>query len=261
MLPVIVLHHAWDSLQSFKVRMCLAEIAVPWTGHVLSLTNFDHLMPGYLAVNPDGLVPALETAEGVLSESSIINAYLDEAFNSSRLQSGDAFARASIRWWSHHEDTVVHPAIRPPTFNLYIKPILAGMSPEALESRISSHPQPERAAAYRAAVLAPFDGSAVRSAIRSLDRTISRIDAAVAERDWLVGNVFSLADIAMAAMVERLEMLALDGLWQRYPMARAWANRIAERPSFLIARQPVSPDRASPVDAALVARLVAEAIG
>lgn len=258
---MIVLHHAWDSLQSFKVRMCLAEIAVPWTGHVLSLTDFDHLMPGYLAVNPDGLVPALETAEGVLTESSIINAYLDEAFNSSRLQPADAFARARMRWWTHHEDTVVHPAIRPPTFNLYIKPILAGMSAEALENKVSSHPKPERAASYRAAVSAPFDRPAVLHAIQALDCTIVRIDRAVAGRDWLVGNVFSLADIAMAAMVERLEMLALDGLWQRYPMARAWANRIAERPSFLIARQPASPHRPSPVDAGLVAGLVAEAIG
>ena len=258
---MIVLHHAWDSLQSFKVRMCLAEAGMPWTGRVLSLTDFDHLAPAYLAVNPDGLVPAIETEVGVLTESSVINAYLDDAFNASRLQPGDAYGRARIRWWSHHEDTVVHPAIRPPTFNLYIKPKLAGMSSEALETRLSGHPQPERAAAYRAAVLAPFDGPGVSSAIRSLDRTISRIDAATAERDWLVGDAITLADIAMAAMVERLEMLALDCLWEPYPHAHAWARRIAQRPSFRSARQPEQGGSQLLVDPVVVRRLVAEALG
>lgn len=258
---MIVLHHAWDSLQSFKVRMCLAEAGIPWTGRVLSLTDFDHLEPAYLAVNPDGLVPAIEMQEGALTESSVINAYLDDAFNASRLQPGDAYARACIRWWSHHEDTVVHPAIRPPTFNLYIKPKLAGMSSEALEIRLSRHPQPERAAAYRAAVLAPFDGPAVSSAIRSLDRTISRIDTATAGRDWLVGDAITLGDIAMAAMVERLEMLALDCLWEPYPHARDWSRRIAQRPSFLAARQPEQGGSRTPVDPAVVRRLVADALG
>lgn len=258
---MIVLHHAWDSLQSFKVRMCLAEIGIPWEGRALSLTDFDHLAPAYLALNSDGMVPALETVEGVLTESSTINAYLDEAFNSMRLHPGDAFARARMRWWCQHEDTVVHTAIRPPTFNLYIKPILAGLPPEALESRISRHPQPERAAAYRAAASAPLDGAAVISAIRSLDLTISRIDLAVGEGGWLVGGVFSLADIALAAMVERLEMLALDGLWGRYPRANAWAGRIVQRPSFVSARGSKRADGPPPVDPELVRGLIGKALG
>ncbi|EKF18182.1 glutathione S-transferase family protein [Nitratireductor pacificus] len=256
---MIVLHHAWDSLQSFKVRMCLAEIGVPWEGRALSLTDFDHLDPAYLALNPDGLVPALETVEGVLTESSTINAYLDEAFNSSRLQPDDAFARARMRWWCQHEDTVVHPAIRPPTFNLYIKPLLAGLSPEALENLISRHPQPERAATYRAAASAPLDRAAVVLAVRSLDRTMSRIGRTVREGGWLAADAFSLADIAMAAMVERLEMLALGSLWERHSSARAWAERVARRPSFMRAREAGSAGKLSPVDRELVRTLVTEA--
>lgn len=258
---MIVLHHAWDSLQSFKVRMCLAEIGIPWGDHTLNLTEFDHLTPAYLALNPDGLVPALETAEGVLTESSTINAYLDEAFNSMRLQPDDAFARARMRWWCQHEDTVVHPAIRPPTFNLYIKPILAGLSPEVMEQRISRHPHPERAETYRAAASAPVDDAAVIAAFRSLDLTMSRIDLAVEQRRWLAADTFSLADIAMAAMVERIEMLALGSLWERHPDARAWSERVARRPSFKRAREPRSAEKPSPVDQELVRRLMGMAFG
>lgn len=258
---MIVLHHAWDSLQSFKVRMCLAEIGVAWQNRPLSLTDFEHLAPSYLAINPDGLVPALETGEGVVTESSVINAYLDEAFNGGRLQPADAFAKARMRWWCHHEDTVVHPAIRPPTFNLYIKPLLANLSAKALENKVSRHPKPERAEAYRAAAAAPFDREAVVGAIRSLDRTISRIDRAVAAGDWLAGDRFSLADIAMAAMVERLEMLALDGLWNRCPRAQSWARRVADRPSFRRAGEPDSPAGPRVVDRARVLALIEEALG
>ncbi len=205
-------------------------------------------------------MPALETDNGTLAESSIINAYLDEAFNASRLQPDDPFARARMRWWCQYQDTVVHPSIRPPTFNLYIKPLLSTLSPSALEERISRHPQPERAAAYRAAVSAPFDVAAVVAAIRSLDRTMSRIDRAVAETGWLAGEAFTLADIAMASMVDRLQMLLLGDLWDRHPHARDWSLRVGQRRSFRLAREVGAGEKPSPVDPEQVRDLAVAAL-
>lgn len=256
-MAAIELYHAWDSLQSFKVRLCLAELGLAWQSHPLCLTDFDHLRPDYLAINPSGLVPALRHGDDVILESSIINAFLDERFGQSRLHPGDAAARARMRWWCHFEDTVVHPAIRPPTFNLYIKTLVASPGAGAMEPRIAGHPLPERAAAYRAAATEPFDEAAVIAAIQALDRIIDRMEAALARRDWLACDRFTLADVAMAALVDRLEMLRLDDLWQGRERAARWAAAVRERPAFAAARGASAPGAA--IDPALTRRLMRDA--
>lgn len=255
------LFHAWDSLQSFKVRVCLAELGLDWTSHAIVLTELEHLLPDYLAVNPSGLVPALRHDGRVVTESSIINEYLADAFagaaKGGRLLPEDAGRRARMRAWCHFEDTVVHPAVRPPTFNLHVKPLASAVPRESFDARIAAHPLPERAQAYRAAVLQPFDPAAVIASIRAFSEIIARIDTAVSEHKWLVSNRFSLADVAMSAFVERLDSLHMTSLWRDRPGAHAWAGAIRDRPSYHAA---IGKERApNLVDETLVRRLIAEA--
>ena len=48
---MITLYHYWDSFCSFKVRLCLEEKGLDWTGHHINLMRFENLTPDYLAVN------------------------------------------------------------------------------------------------------------------------------------------------------------------------------------------------------------------
>ena len=49
-----------------------------------------------------------------------------------------------------------------------------------------------------------------------------------------MGDAFSMADIAMAPYVNRLDALAMDGLWSagRLPGVERWFARVKERPTF-----------------------------
>ena len=40
-------------------------------------------------------------------------------------------------------------------------------------------------------------------------------DALAGGDDWLVGNKFSIADIAMTPYVNRLAMMSMQGMWER----------------------------------------------
>ena len=55
----IELYHFWDSFCSFKVRICLEEKALPWTGHFVDLMAFENLKPSYLVLNRKGVVPTV----------------------------------------------------------------------------------------------------------------------------------------------------------------------------------------------------------
>jgi glutathione S-transferase len=54
---------------------------------------------------------------------------------------------------------------------------------------------------------------------------------------WLAGSAFSMADIALAPYVNRLNALAMSGLWTegRLPRVGAWFERVRARPAFAAA--------------------------
>ncbi len=59
-------------------------------------------------------------------------------------------------------------------------------------------------------------------------------DTLVDTGGWLVGDAFSMADIALAPYVNRLAMLGMQPMWQngRLPRVTAWFDRIQVRPTF-----------------------------
>lgn len=256
----VELFHEWGSVQSFKVRMCLAELGLPWTSHRIDLSRFDNLATAYLAVNPKGLVPALRWNGEVFVESSDINELLVDIAGGGQLPLAIE-DRARARVWTRFEDEVVHPAVRPPTFNLILKARVAKIDAIEFGELIARHPLPARRAAYMAAANAAFDRTAVINSIRIFRDVLAKMERALAATDWLAADRFSLADVAMAAFIDRLDRLAMPVLFSPFPKASGWAARIRSRPSFAAAQ---GPDSARPdplVDTGLVKALLAEAFG
>ncbi|MEM0515914.1 maleylacetoacetate isomerase [Pseudoalteromonas sp. YIC-827] len=87
----------------------------------LNLKNVDHeLVPvnllkseqegeAYLGKNPQGLLPAVETEQGVLAQSLAILEWLDETTEQAPLLSGDAWQRAQIRNLAYAIAVDIHP--------------------------------------------------------------------------------------------------------------------------------------------------------
>ncbi|HEV7322253.1 MAG TPA: glutathione S-transferase family protein [Ensifer sp.] len=254
----IELFHQWGSIQSFKVRVCLAELCLGWVSRRIDLSRFENLEPSYLAIHPQGLVPALKIGSEVTTESSVINERLD-LIAGGKLLPEDAETRRRVRDWTELEDTVVHPAVRPPTFNLILKPRLQRLSPAEIMVAMERHPLKSRAEAYRQAAIAPVDVSAVIGSIVIFQSVLARMEIHLSQARWLAGDGFTLADVAMAAFIDRLGRLAMEGLLAPFPLAADWADRIRQRPSFAAAKGPEAERPDPPVDRHLVDRLMTAA--
>ena len=61
-----------------------------------------------------------------------------------------------------------------------------------------------------------------------------KMEEALGKYEWLAGDTFSLADIALAPYVNRLDMLSMSGMWTegRLPRVEAWFDRIKAMKSF-----------------------------
>ena len=95
---MLVLHHAWRSSASRRVRLCLAEKGLKFESVLIDLAKMEHHTPEYLKLNPNGVIPLLILDDGrSLYESGTICEYLDEAHPEPPLRPADPYGRAEMR--------------------------------------------------------------------------------------------------------------------------------------------------------------------
>jgi glutathione S-transferase len=205
----------------------------------------EQLRPEFLALNPNGVVPVLVHDGRILTESSFINEYVNEVFEGPRLVPFDPLERHAMRVWVKFEDDVLHPAVKGPTYQLMLRQSFRQMPRDTVEERIRQAPTPQKAALLRQAVEdgAP-DMASVDAARQTLASALDKMEARLAEWPWFAGATFSLADIAVAPLVDRLEELNFAGLWRGKPALEDWIGRIKNRPGYQAALP--KPDKRIP---------------
>ncbi len=108
---MIKLYDYFRSTASYRVRIALNLKGVSYDKMEVHLVNEggqQHL-PAYRALNPQGLVPALDTGEAVLTQSLAIIEYLEETVLEPPLLPADPLARATVRMLSQMIVSDIHP--------------------------------------------------------------------------------------------------------------------------------------------------------
>lgn len=148
------LHGFFRSSATYRVRIALSLKGLDFRYLSYNLRDKEQLAPAYLALNPQGLVPALEVPGDVLTQSLAICEYLDELHPEPALLPVDALTRAKVRAAAYVIACDVHPVQ-----NLKILNRLRslGLSEEAVEQWARTTIE-EGLAAFEA--LLPVHGSA-----------------------------------------------------------------------------------------------------
>ncbi|HYU13121.1 MAG TPA: maleylacetoacetate isomerase [Stellaceae bacterium] len=103
------LYGFFRSSAAFRVRIALNLKRLDYESAFIHLRRGDQQQPGFLEVNPQGLVPALETDGQVLIQSLPIIEYLDERHPEPPLLPGDAAGRARVRALAAIVACDIHP--------------------------------------------------------------------------------------------------------------------------------------------------------
>lgn len=230
------LYHGWASTCSQKVRLALAEKQLPYEGVVINLRRFEQLTPEFLAINPKGVVPVLVHDGFTICESTIINDYLDDAFPEIPLRPADAAGRTRIAMWNRFIDDVPTMAIKKPSYQKNLRPILQKLSDAEIDDAVSRMPNPENARRWRDAARNGIPEEELAAAHASLREMLERMQQALADSRWLAGDEYSLADVNTAPFVDRLATFPEYDLGRDWPRVADWYSRLRARPAFAAAR-------------------------
>lgn len=108
------LYGYWCSMATYRVRVALAFKEIPVQEIPIDLAAEEQLMPAFLAVNPEGAVPALiEQGQPPLTQSIAILEYLDERYPQPPLLPADLRGRARVRSLAALIASDTHPMIAP----------------------------------------------------------------------------------------------------------------------------------------------------
>jgi glutathione S-transferase len=226
------LYHAWASTCSQKVRLALAEKDIAYDGVVLNLRRFEQLTPEFMAINPRGVVPVLVHDGFVVCESTIINDYLDDAFPERPLRPADAMGRARVAMWSRFVDDVPTMAIKKPSYQKNLRPMLQTLSDAEIDDAVRRMPNPENARRWRAAARDGIPAAELAAAHSDLGDMLRRMEETLAASKWLAGDEYSLADVNMAPFVHRLASFPEYDLDRDWPAVAGWYSRLRARPAF-----------------------------
>ncbi len=167
--------------------------------HVPVSYGADSKAAGYLAVNPNGRIPALIDGELQLFESMAINLYLAKRYGGALYPSSPEVEAGAWQWsvWGISE-------IEPLQMQIVVQKLFT--------------PEDKR------------DPKVVERATKALQRPLKVLDRALEERDGLVGSAFSVADLNVAAVMYLMKMISFD--YSDHANVQRWADACYARPAL-----------------------------
>jgi len=105
----MILHGYWRSSAAYRVRIGLALKGLIYDQSAHDLRLNEQKTADYLALNPQGLVPALEVGGQVVTQSAAILEWLEETYPQPALLPADALDRARVRAMAALIASDIHP--------------------------------------------------------------------------------------------------------------------------------------------------------
>ena len=232
---MLTLYHNALSTCSQKVRMVLAEKGIDFESRLIDLVAGQQHDPQYVALNPKHVVPTLVVDGEVVRESSIIAEYLDARAETNPLTPEDPLQTAKMRMWVRRVDDDIHGRTSGVfTHAIWTRRAVGSRSPEEIERYLSAIPEEAERELRRDLIANGVASSRFSGAVSRMGAFLSDMEAALADAEWLIGERFTLADIAVAPYVLRVSDTGLSGLWSegRRPAVADWLERLRKRPSF-----------------------------
>ena len=208
----LILYGYWRSGTSYRTRIALNLKALDYEQRPVDLRAGAQRDPEFLRLNPQGLVPALATDDGVLTQSPAILEWLEEVHPEPPLLPQDPSGRAQVRAMAALVACDIHPLN-----NLRVLQSLR-RDLSASEEQVSG-----------------WTARWITAGFAALEPLVARHGAGFA-----FGEAPTLADCCLVPQIYSAERFGVD--LSPFPGVAAAGRRAAEHPAFAAAHPDRQPD-------------------
>ena len=195
-----------------RVRIFLAEKGLDLPKVEVSIVDGENLKPEYLRVNPRGLLPVLELADGTrLDETVAICRYIEDTHPEPNLMGRSPLEKATIESWQRHMEFDGMTAVGEVVRNSI--PVFSSRGLPGVVQPVAAIP------------------ALVERGTNSVKRFYERLEQRLSETEYVAGNRFTIADITA--------LCAVDGATNRANLpipagnnnTQRWYAAVSARPS------------------------------
>ena len=184
-----------------KVALFFEETGLPYELIPVDTLKGEQHLPEFRAINPNGKTPAIDDDGARVFDSNAILLYLSEKSGQLR---GTAETRSELLSWMMF--------------------LASGLGPYSGQCVHFRHAAPEQI---------PY---AVNRYRREAQRHYGVLNAHLAERTYIVGEEYSIADIAAWGWIDKANVVLGEGELAEFPHLENWYDRISQRPAVARAR-------------------------
>jgi glutathione S-transferase len=189
--------------RSFSALWLMEETGQPYERVLIDIRTGAQRSPDYLAINPMGKVPALKDGEATLAEAAAICAYVAERYPEAKLAPPlGSPLRAKYLYWLFFAPGCVEPAMVQIATKIEMNSVAAGWG--------------------------------------DAQRVFDVLDAALSKGPWILGEDFSVSDIAIGAALNFA--VRLFKMVPPRPSFEAYLARCMARPAFQHAEKMAAGD-------------------
>ncbi|HEX8446725.1 MAG TPA: glutathione S-transferase family protein [Sphingomonas sp.] len=202
----------------------LGELGIPYDLVPVDFLKGEAQTPAFLAINPNGRVPAFVDDDGTtLFESLAINLYLSRRHGGALAAAGLVEESQAVQWslWVANE--------------VDVPLLLAAMN-------------------HHLFVPEERDPAEAEMALTKLARPFGVLDGLLRDRPYLLGDRFTVADVNVAGVMTLIPICGIPTA--PFPHMTAWLHRCHERPAARAAWEKIDFKIARPSPAALAAMLL-----
>jgi GSH-dependent disulfide-bond oxidoreductase len=181
-----------------KVALFLEEAGLPYEPIPVDTRRGQQFAPAYLAINPNGKVPAIVDGDATLFDSNAILLYLAEK-TGKFLPANTPAARGELLSWLMFVATGIGP-----------------FSGQAVHFR---HFAPEKV---------PYAHNRYQY---EAERHYGILDARLAKNRYMVGDTYTIVDMDVWGWARLLPYMMGDGAWEKFPNVKRLVDEISARPA------------------------------
>jgi len=243
---MLKLYHAEPLANSLKCLIPLKEKGLEFESRYVDLHKFEQHEPWFVAINPEGQVPVLDHDGSIITQSTVINEYLEDAFpDSPPLRPADPLGKARMRFWNKFVDEHVMNYVSMHGWHRMVgiiaRSIEAGEFAKLVE-RIPLYEQREKWKTARSG----FSPADLANATRKIEVAVEKVEKQLAATPYLAGNQFTLADVNFLSHcgLALQRMFPEMNVQTRAPRLIEWLERVCSRPGVKAAL--AMPDHTNP---------------